>query len=266
MTVPHEIAVLASLRKRKGIPIRAIAQTTRINVRYLEAIEDGRLDQLPEGIYRSSYLRQYAEMIDEEVAGSLARTLAEASTKPAPVLGDSRIKETWIWRRWVTRGLAAVAGVLLPFDLAAEQPVAAVAGCPPDPRCHVLSRFFHQRESPLAEHAPHFLRAADKHRLDWRLLPSLAMVESSGGKYYRNKNVFGWQSGRARFQSIREGIEYVASRLAESPIYAGKDVAAKLRIYNPARRDYSVKVMGVMRELGPDVQANARVSGEGKPR
>jgi hypothetical protein len=265
MTVPHEIVVLASLRKRKGIPIRAIAHSTRISVRYLEAIEDGRIDQLPDGIYRTSYLRQYAEMIDEEIAESLVRTLAE-STKPVAVLADSRIKETWIWRRWLAKGLAAVAGVLLPIDLPAEQPVAVLAGCPPDPRCHVLSRFFQQRDSPLVDDASHFLKASDKHRLDWRLLPSLAMIESSGGKYYQNKNVFGWQSGRARFQSIREGIEFVASRLAESPIYAGKDVATKLRIYNPARHDYGQKVMGVMRELGPDVQASARPRIQAKSR
>ena len=51
--------------------------------------------------------------------------------------------------------------------------------------------------------------------LDWRLLPSLSFVESSGGKAARNNNLFGWDSGRAAFSSAAAGIRAVASSLSE---------------------------------------------------
>jgi hypothetical protein len=33
-------------------------------------------------------------------------------------------------------------------------------------------------------------------------------VESTGGKWARNNNIFGWDCGRAEFTSIIEGIDY----------------------------------------------------------
>ena len=48
-----------------------------------------------------------------------------------------------------------------------------------------------------------FLEAADDYALDWRLLPSLSYVESTGGKAARNNNLFGWNSGRAQFPEPR---------------------------------------------------------------
>ena len=54
---------LAELRCRLGITLEEIADATKINVRYLRAIETGRLEELPGGVYRTSYVRQYSEQI-----------------------------------------------------------------------------------------------------------------------------------------------------------------------------------------------------------
>jgi len=61
-------ADLASLRARRGLTLLDIAEATKISVAYLRAIEEGRFDRLPGGIYDISYLRQYARAIgfDEE--------------------------------------------------------------------------------------------------------------------------------------------------------------------------------------------------------
>jgi cytoskeletal protein RodZ len=58
------IAELAHVRSQLGLSIEQISLTTRISRRYLEAIEQGKFDRLPGGIYTTSYLRQYARAIN----------------------------------------------------------------------------------------------------------------------------------------------------------------------------------------------------------
>ncbi len=118
-----------------------------------------------------------------------------------------------------------------------------------DPRLKRLEEFFAQRDCPLREAAADFLIAADKNALDWRLLPSISIIESSGGKDYRNNNVFGWDSCRESFASVREGIHFVAAQLANSPLYKDKNLDDKLYTYNPLP-DYPRRVKAVMHTLG----------------
>lgn len=120
---------------------------------------------------------------------------------------------------------------------------------PGDPRLQRLEQFFAERDCPLREAAADFLVAADRNDLDWRLLPSISIIESSGGKDYTNNNVFGWDSCRERFSSVREGIHYVAAQLANSKRYKDKSLDWKLRTYNPVP-GYSMRVKAVMRTLG----------------
>ncbi len=122
----------------------------------------------------------------------------------------------------------------------------------PDSRVERLAQYFRTRKSPLDRFAVHFVIAADRYKLDWRLLPSLAMLESGGGRVYVRNNVFGWGSGRARFQSIEAGIDHVAQALAEGIAYRNKDLRAKLRTYNPANRRYADIVFRVFRDISPE--------------
>jgi cytoskeleton protein RodZ len=59
-------------RKRKGISLEAIAASTKLSVRQLEAIEAGEFSRLPGGIYNTSYIRQYARAIDFDESRLLA--------------------------------------------------------------------------------------------------------------------------------------------------------------------------------------------------
>lgn len=119
-----------------------------------------------------------------------------------------------------------------------------------DPRMLRVKQFFLDRDCPAHVYADDFIQAADQNDLDWRLLPSLSFIESTGGKEARNNNMFGWDSCKRRFRSTREGIYTVASLLGSSRIYRNKNVDEKLRRYNP-RREYSIAVKRVMRKLGP---------------
>ncbi len=118
-----------------------------------------------------------------------------------------------------------------------------------DPRLQRLQEFFEERDCPLREAAADFLAAADKNALDWRLLPSISIIESSGGKDYKRNNVFGWDSGRESFASVEEGIHFVAAQLATSRRYRDKGLDEKLNTYNPVP-GYTQRVKAVMRTMG----------------
>lgn len=124
--------------------------------------------------------------------------------------------------------------------------------CDSDSRCQALRSFFLRYESPLARLASVFILAADKTGLDWRLMPAISMVETTGGRFGTPTNVFGWNSGRTRFKTVEAGIQYVAGRFARSPIYAGKSAQGILLLYNPARKTYPPKVLRFMQELSSD--------------
>ena len=117
-----------------------------------------------------------------------------------------------------------------------------------DPRLSRLTHFFVQAECPAAEYAVDFLMVADEYALDWRLLPSLSFVESTGGKASSHNNLFGWDSGRAHFVSPSAAIRSVGSFLANSTLYRAKNLDQILATYNPDR-DYSQKVKSVMRRI-----------------
>jgi cytoskeletal protein RodZ len=63
---------LSTIRRNRGISLEQIANSTKIGVRTLEAIEQGDFRKLPGGIYNTSYIRQYARAIDYDESALLA--------------------------------------------------------------------------------------------------------------------------------------------------------------------------------------------------
>ncbi len=148
-------------------------------------------------------------------------------------------------RRLTTEILAATTLLLATPSLSGLSAEARI-----DPRVARLNEYFGSRNLPASEYAEDFIKAADQNALDWRLLPSITMVESTGGKYYKNNNVLGWANGDRRFPTVRSGIYLVAHRLKNSRHYRGKDIQRKLAAYN-SNPEYRTKVLRVMRQIGP---------------
>jgi hypothetical protein len=154
-------------------------------------------------------------------------------------------------RKLFSNGLAIVAGVVslpLPISHAAclKSATAEYRNKPDkDPRLACLRAFFEGSNCPVSQFSPVFLEASDTYALDWRLLPSISFVESTGGKSARNNNLFGWDSGRAVFSSAIDCIRSVAYSLSHSHLYRYKNVDEILKTYNP-NADYARKVKSVM--------------------
>lgn len=257
MKLKAEILQLAALRLSRGISLEAIADRTKISAYYLRAIEDWDLAKLPGGVYRDNFLKQYASAIDPDLAEELSFKLLQATREEAEAQASSAATHSLL--RTIKETIARGATLLFLLGSAGTGWGEDTAGMAKvrkdDPRYQALRNFFDKYKCPITNLAGAFIEAADRHGLDWRLLPSIVFLETGGGKQAPLKNLMGWNSGKAKFQSQEQGIHFVAERLANSPIYAGKDTRTKLRIYNPANKNYAKAVMAVMEQLSPTVFA-----------
>jgi cytoskeletal protein RodZ len=79
--------VLRRAREERGLTLDEIASRTRINRKYLEAIERGDRDAIPGGFFYKSFIRQYVGVVgdkDSRLADEIARILtAEEPAVPA---------------------------------------------------------------------------------------------------------------------------------------------------------------------------------------
>jgi hypothetical protein len=125
-----------------------------------------------------------------------------------------------------------------------------------DLRGAILRKFLKEKNCPDQEYAEVFIAEADMHGLDWRLLPSLALVESGGGRTAKGNNLFGWANGRSTFTSIGEAIHHVAFALAHGQPYKGKDLDGKLAAFNQGT-DYRAMVRAIMNQISARPLENA---------
>jgi hypothetical protein len=154
----------------------------------------------------------------------------------------------------LSKEIVFAAGMLAVPALAAAGSPGGEAASVPDERIPILRNLFLSYNSPLKDFAGEFLKEADKNGLDWRLLPSLAIIET-GGRHYQGNNIFGWANGAFRFQTIPHAIELVAKYLTSGAPYRGKSLEDKMRAYNPVLRDYGVHVRRMMARIAPEPAA-----------
>jgi hypothetical protein len=106
-------------------------------------------------------------------------------------------------------------------------------------KAKVLEDFFGELGSPLKHNAHQFVAVADKYSLDYRLLPSIACMESSCGKYLipNTYNPFGWGiygSQYIAFKNYDEAIDVVGKGISENYISKGLNTPEKIApIYTP---------------------------------
>lgn len=83
----------------------------------------------------------------------------------------------------------------------------------------VLKRY----DSPMSEESDSFIKACIKYQIDCYLLPSIAGLESTFGKFIwpNSYNAFGWARGYMMFDSWDEGINTVAKGLRKGYLNKG---------------------------------------------
>ena len=129
-------------------------------------------------------------------------------------------------------------------------------------KADAIDAYFAKIDAPLKGYGMKFVTEAEKNDIDWRLLPAIAMRESTGGEFACKKatfSVFGWGSCKINFKSIDESIEIVAKNLGgNNPNtdhhYAGKTTEQILRKYNSYIKNYPAQVMKIMQTIHSDEQ------------
>jgi cytoskeleton protein RodZ len=66
-------------REKRKVTLNDIALETKINIRYLRCLEEGRYSDLPGGIYNRAFLRSYCESIGADAKSFLLRYESETS-------------------------------------------------------------------------------------------------------------------------------------------------------------------------------------------
>jgi hypothetical protein len=123
-----------------------------------------------------------------------------------------------------------------------------------------IDTYFAAHDMPLEGMGLKMAQVADDNDLDWRLLPAIAVRESTGGKNDCKKaenNSFGWGSCKISFNSVEDAIETVAENLGgnnpnTSQHYDNKTTKQILHAYNPPSivPRYAEQVMAIMNAIG----------------
>jgi cytoskeletal protein RodZ len=74
-------------RELREIGLREIANATKINLRYLEALEQGRFDILPGGVFNKGFIRAYARFIGADGEALVDRYMQEIAERDAAAQG-----------------------------------------------------------------------------------------------------------------------------------------------------------------------------------
>ncbi|MBN1618367.1 glucosaminidase domain-containing protein [Candidatus Dojkabacteria bacterium] len=110
-----------------------------------------------------------------------------------------------------------------------------------------IRNFYARWNSPMAAYAEYIVEIADQYGIDWRLIPAISIVESSGGtKCFKSYNAFGW--GQMSFNNFEESIYTVTRGIAQG--YGTSDPYAIAPKYNPVTPDsWGSKVSSLMAQI-----------------
>lgn len=118
-----------------------------------------------------------------------------------------------------------------------------------DKKVAEVRRMLNGYKAPLAANAEDFVRAAEIYKIDYRLLPAISVVESSGGKHlFKPYNPFGW--GKSGFPNFTAAI-YDVSRGMSRYYARGADQPEEIaRSYNPVTpNEWARKVRAIMGKM-----------------
>ena len=121
-----------------------------------------------------------------------------------------------------------------------------------DHRVTKLRQYLRQKHSPLTPYAAQIVREADNNQLDWRLLVSIAGVESGFGQHipWQSSNAWGWNNGSTKFSSWPESISVVSRGLKIHYMNKGLTTPEKMsRVYAPPSQTWGGKVRYFLSEI-----------------
>lgn len=148
-----------------------------------------------------------------------------------------------------------------------------IAPAPLDTRAEKIDAYFAQWDLPMSGYGADLVAAADMYGIDWRLLPALAMLETTGGKHTCKNangmnNFFGYGSCKIKFARPEDSFYAVAKTLSgngekTAHLYKDKSVEEILEVYNPPGTpgmtpNYHGKALKIMNDI-QDMDVNTNI-------
>lgn len=125
-----------------------------------------------------------------------------------------------------------------------------------DIRVEKLRAYLEKVNSPLLPHTEEFIRQADANALDWRLVASIAGLESTYGKFIPTDsyNAWGWgvftgQSYGATFQDWNEGIKIVSEGIRKNYVEDGLTTVDAMAGRYAASQTWAPRVKFIMEQV-----------------
>ena len=101
-------------REQRGVSLRQIAQTTKLSVRALEALERNDISRLPGGIFSRAFVRSYAAEIGVDPEDTVRDFLVQFPHESVTGAGSHALSaEPWRGRTFVTGAMMIAAAVAL---------------------------------------------------------------------------------------------------------------------------------------------------------
>jgi cytoskeleton protein RodZ len=126
-------------RELRGVTLREIADSTKISVRFLKALEEDRIDLLPGGLFPKAFVRQYARYLGLDAERYVAEFLYVGGEHTPLVPPPPLPEPSPISRGLLFFGVVVAAGVILSLKLggtpereraARQAPLAAASPAP----------------------------------------------------------------------------------------------------------------------------------------
>lgn len=138
--------------------------------------------------------------------------------------------------------------------------VVEIEAKPVDRRAQILKDYLGKHNSPLENHAQDFIEAADKYSLDWKLVVSIAGVESTFGKaipgghdpLYTSYNGWGWGvygDNVLKFKSWKDAIYTISEGLKTNYVDKGYTEPLSMNRKYASSKTWGVKVNFFMNEI-----------------
>ncbi|MCX6757289.1 MAG: hypothetical protein NTZ44_00135 [Candidatus Nomurabacteria bacterium] len=123
-----------------------------------------------------------------------------------------------------------------------------------------IDAYYKKNDMPLYGLGQVMAQAAHDEDIDWRLIPGISVIESTGGIHSCVKvtnSFLGYGSCHINFESREKAIQIVAESLGgnnpkTAHYYDGKTTRQILRTYNSVIKTYPEKVLKVMDQIGPE--------------
>jgi cytoskeleton protein RodZ len=111
---------LKSEREQRNVPLEQIAEETRISLRHLQSLEEGRYSDMPGGMYTRAFIKAYCEFLNLDHQEKLRKYDADISShveKPAKPQSDIPQQKQHFWSSpvfaWSLMLIVSVTGLFL---------------------------------------------------------------------------------------------------------------------------------------------------------